>query len=100
MKFKTCPQLTNHIYRILQQICGDYEVTKINIPHESSSNEQLRLIALAIEVVQIDRIGAINMVFGIVTPLFSSSQDLYYKNNSFGRNYTAARWGRWLIRVL
>ena len=96
---KTSPILTNHLHRVIQQFCGGYKISEISLPDGLNENHILRPISEAFRF-QSKHLGYLNMMFGVVTPLFSNVQEQYYKHNSFGRNFTSDRWGRWFIQAL
>jgi len=98
-KYKTSPLLINHIVmRMLYQYCGGHRVPKIKL---SGNNQSpiLTKISQAIDV-QLDELEIQNMLVGIVTPEFLECQRMYLRNNSFGKNYNADRWGRWFLREM
>jgi len=99
-KFKTCPLLLAHVHRILQQYCGNYNVSEMKDKTTSQyGNAFYKLVATAIND-QNNNLGIQNMMFGIISREFRECQVAYYKFNNYGRNYTDARWGKWFIRSL
>ena len=99
-KFKTCPLLLAHVHRILQQYCGNYNVSEMKDKNTSQyGNAFYKLVATAIND-QNNNLGIQNMMFGIISREFRECQVAYYKFNNYGRNYTDARWGKWFIRSL
>ena len=100
VKFKTYPTLTNHVCRTLYQFCGGFKVSKVTLSEETRASEPLlEWVERAINT-QLDLLGLLNLFFGVVTPVFTHCQHAYYKEHSFGRNYTSEKWGRWFIRAL
>jgi len=99
MRFKTCPTLVNHLHRIMLQFCGGHSVPNVSLNFDNSPSEQLVLIAHAIAI-QNKYLGMMNMFFGVVSPLFCSSQAKYYETHPQGRNFTPERWGKWIIRSM
>ena len=97
-KYKTSPLITNHVCRILNQICGGFPVSILEV-NSTNMCEQIKILSQAITV-QHEKIGFQNMLYGLVTPLFTHSQSHYLKRNNFGRNYTADKWGRWFVRSM
>ena len=97
---KTSPLIINHIIQMMYQFCGGHRVTKIKPSIENDSSTSIMFhLSLAIDI-QINTLGIQNMLLGIVTPLFSEAQRIYYQENSFGKNYNADRWGRWFVRLM
>ena len=85
---------------MMYQFCGGHRVTKIKLPSNADpSTSILSNLSTAVDI-QIDTLGVQNMLLGIVTPKFSESQRIYYKQNSFGKNFNAERWGKWFIRLM
>ena len=98
IKYKTSPILVNHLHRIVQQHCGGFHVSDLDPNSVLASNEHLKLISYALQE-QKNKIGIENMMFGILSRKFCDCQRMHFKKNNFGRNYTIARWGRWIIRA-
>lgn len=97
--YKTSPILINHILRMMYQFCGGHRVSKIKSVEQNDQSTFTARLSQAIQI-QCDDLGIQNMLLGLVTPVFTECQRLYYRENSFGKNYSADRWGRWLVREM
>jgi len=83
----------------MYQFCGGHRVSKMKLVESDVTSPFNAKLTKAIQI-QCDDLGIQNMLLGLVTPVFTECQRLYYKENSFGRNYSTDRWGRRLVREM